>query len=99
MITVTINGKQIKLGEPVTILNAAKMAGIKIPTLCHHDLLEPFGGCRLCLVEIEKIPRLQTSCTMYITDGMVVHTETEQVIAARKAMLEFLLINHALDCP
>ena len=99
MITVTINDKQIKLGEPVTILNAAKMAGIKIPTLCHHYLLEPFGGCRLCLVEVEKVPRLQTSCTMYITDGMVVHTETEQVIAARKAMLEFLLINHALDCP
>jgi len=99
MIRVTINGKQIKLGEPVTILNAAKMAGIKIPTLCHHDLLEPFGGCRLCLVEVEKVPRLQTSCTMYIADGMVVHTETEQVVEARKAMLEFLLINHALDCP
>ncbi|MBI3593019.1 MAG: molybdopterin-dependent oxidoreductase, partial [Nitrospirae bacterium] len=99
MITVTINGKQIKLEKPVTILDAAKMAGIKIPTLCHHEMLEPYGGCRLCLVEIEKMPRLQTSCTLYITDGMVVYTETERVAEARKAMLEFLLINHALDCP
>ncbi len=99
MIAVKVNGKQIKLEKPVTILNAAKMAGIKIPTLCHHDLLESFGGCRLCLVEVEKVPRLQTSCTVYVTDGMVVWTETDRVIEARKAMLEFLLINHALDCP
>lgn len=99
MITVTINGKQLKVEKPVTVLDAAKIAGIKIPTLCHHDLLESFGGCRLCLVEVEKLPRLQTACTMYITDGMVVRTETERVIEARKAMLEFLLINHALDCP
>ncbi|MBF0557711.1 MAG: NADH-quinone oxidoreductase subunit NuoG [Nitrospirae bacterium] len=99
MITVTINGKQIKIEKAVTVLDAARIAGIKIPTLCHHDLLESFGGCRLCLVEVEKLPRLQTACTMYITDGMVVQTETERVVEARKAMLEFLLINHALDCP
>ncbi|MEW6117549.1 MAG: NADH-quinone oxidoreductase subunit NuoG [Nitrospirota bacterium] len=99
MITVTINEKQIKLEKPVTILEAAKVAGIKIPTLCHHEMLKPFGGCRLCLVEVEKLPRLQTACTLSVTDGMVVRTETERVIDARKAMLEFLLINHALDCP
>ena len=99
MITVTINGKQIKLEKPVSILDAAKMAGIKIPTLCHHKALEAYGGCRLCLVEIEKMPRLQASCTQFVTDGMVVWTETERVVEARKSVLEFLLINHALDCP
>lgn len=99
MITVTINGKKLLLEKPVTILDAAKRAGIHIPTLCHHEILDAFGGCRLCLVEIEKVPRLQTSCTMNVTDGMVVWTETEKVVEARKAMLEFLLINHALDCP
>lgn len=99
MITVTINGKVIRLEKPVTILEAARQAGIKIPTLCHHETLEPFGGCRLCLVEIENVPRLQTSCTQYVADGMAVWTETERVVEARKAILEFLLINHALDCP
>jgi NADH-quinone oxidoreductase chain G len=99
MITVTINGKKIALEKPVTILRAAEIAGIKIPTLCHHDMLEPYGGCRLCLVEIEKMPRLQTACTQHVTDGMVVWTETEKVVEARKGVLEFLLINHPLDCP
>jgi NADH-quinone oxidoreductase chain G len=99
MITVTINDKKITVAKPVTILQAARIAGIEIPTLCNHDLLEAFGGCRLCLVEVEKMPRLQTACTQYITDGMVVRTETEQVVQARKAMLEFLLINHPLECP
>ncbi len=99
MITVTINGKKIELEKPVTILEAAGMAGINIPTLCHHEMLEPYGGCRLCVVEVEKMPRLQTACTQYVIDGMVVWTETERVIEARKAVLEFLLINHPLDCP
>lgn len=99
MITVTINGKKIRFPKPVTILQAARTAGTKIPTLCHHEMLEPFGGCRLCLVEIEKMPRLQASCTQQITDGMVIWTETDRVVEARRAMLEFILINHALDCP
>lgn len=99
MITVAINGKKITLERPMTILDASASAGIKIPTLCHHEMLEPYGGCRLCIVEVEKMPRLQTSCTQYVTDGMVIWTETERVVAARKAMLEMLLINHPLDCP
>ncbi|RMG71561.1 MAG: 4Fe-4S dicluster domain-containing protein, partial [Nitrospirae bacterium] len=76
-----------------------RKAGIKIPTLCYFEGLKPFGGCRLCLVEVEKLPRLQTACTMMAADGMVVRTETEKIKAARRAMLEFLLINHPLDCP
>ena len=99
MITVTINGKKVLLEAPVTVLAAARTAGIHIPTLCHNDLLEAFGGCRLCLVEIEKVSRLQTACTQFVTDGMVVSTETDRVVEARRAVLEFLLINHPLDCP
>jgi NADH-quinone oxidoreductase chain G len=99
MITVTINDKEIQLEQPVTILEAAKEGGIKIPTLCYFEGLENFGGCRLCVVEVEKLPKLQTACTVMVTDGMVVRTESEAIIKARRAMLEFLLINHPLDCP
>jgi len=99
MITITINDKEINLEKPVTILEAARSAGIKIPTLCYLDGLEKFGGCRLCLVEVEKLPKLQTSCTVMVTDGMVVRTETEAIIKARRSILEFLLINHPLECP
>lgn len=99
MIRVTINGREIRLEKPVTVLEAAKTAGIKIPTLCHYPGLENYGGCRLCLVEVEKMPKLQTSCTLMVTDGMVVRTESEEIAKARRAMLEFLLINHPLECP
>ena len=99
MITININGKEIKLEKAVTILEAARSAGIKIPTLCYHEQLERYGGCRLCLVEIEKMPRLQTACTLMVTDGMVVRTETEAIAEVRRGILEFLLINHPLDCP
>jgi NADH-quinone oxidoreductase chain G len=99
MITVTINGKEISLEKPVTILEAAEMHGIKIPHFCYHPLLEKWGGCRMCLVEVERMPKLQTSCTLYVADGMVVKTESDEISKARKAMLEFVLINHPLDCP
>ncbi|MDA8082546.1 MAG: NADH-quinone oxidoreductase subunit NuoG [Nitrospiraceae bacterium] len=99
MITITINGKEIKLEKAMTVLEAARSAGIKIPTLCYHEQLEKYGGCRLCLVEVEKMPRLQTSCTLMVTDGMVVRTETEAIADVRRGILEFLLINHPLDCP
>ncbi len=99
MITVTINEKKITFEKPVTILHAAKSAGISIPTLCHHDILTPYGGCRLCLVEVERVPRLQTACSQHISDGMVVWTETKKVVEARRSVLELLLINHPLDCP
>ncbi|HTZ16941.1 MAG TPA: molybdopterin-dependent oxidoreductase [Dissulfurispiraceae bacterium] len=99
MINVTIDGKQSVLEKPVTILQAVRGAGIEVPTLCNHELLEAYGGCRLCLVEIDKVPRLQPSCTQYVTDGMVIRTNSETVLAARRAALEFILINHPLDCP
>ncbi|MDA8087576.1 MAG: 2Fe-2S iron-sulfur cluster-binding protein [Nitrospiraceae bacterium] len=99
MMTLTINGRKVELEAPVTILEAAKRNGIDIPTLCHHPALELWGGCRMCLVEVEKMPRLQTACTVRVADGMAVRTETPRVVAARKAILEFLLINHPLECP
>src|SRR4030065_1450138 len=99
MITITINGKGIKLEKAVTVLEAARSAGIKIPTLCYHEQLEKYGGCRLCLVEVEKIPRLQTACTLMVADGMTVRTETPQIADVRRGILEFFLINHPLDCP
>lgn len=99
MITVTIDGREIKLEKAVTILEAARSAGIKIPTLCYHRQLERYGGCRLCVVEVEKMPRLQTACTLMVTDGMIVRTETPAIADVRRGILEFLLINHPLDCP
>ncbi|MEK7307819.1 MAG: 2Fe-2S iron-sulfur cluster-binding protein, partial [Nitrospirota bacterium] len=99
MISITINEKEIQLDEPVTVLKAAKRAGIKIPTLCHHELLEAYGGCRLCVVEVERMPKLQNACTLMAADGMVIRTESEVISAVRRGILEFLLINHPLDCP
>ena len=99
MITININGKEIRLDEPMTVLKAAKKAGIQIPTLCHHDILKAYGGCRLCVVEIERMPKLQNSCTMMAADGMVIKTESDEISKVRRGILELLLINHPLDCP
>jgi NADH-quinone oxidoreductase chain G len=99
MITVTINGKDIQLDKQVTVLEATRGAGIKIPTLCNHELLKPHGGCRLCVVEIERMPKLQNSCTLLAADGMVIRTESEEISNVRRGILELLLINHPLDCP
>jgi len=99
MITLIINDKEIDLDKPMSILEAARQAGIKIPTLCHHDVLKPYGGCRLCVVEVERMPRLQNACQLMAAEGMVIKTESEEISAVRKSILEFLLINHPLDCP
>jgi NADH-quinone oxidoreductase chain G len=99
MITITINGKDIQLDEVMTVLEASRKAGIKIPTLCNHELLEPYGGCRLCVVEVERMPKLQNACTLLAADGMVVRTESEDISKVRRGILELLLINHPLDCP
>ena len=81
------------------MINAAKKAGIEIPAFCYYDGLALQAACRMCLVEIEKMPKLQPACTMPVAEGMVVHTDSEQVKGVRKGMLEFLLTNHPLDCP
>lgn len=99
LINVTINGQAIAVPKGTTIYNAAKQLGIDIPIFCYQDRMPPFGACRMCLVEVEKMPKLQASCTFEVTEGMVVHTESDFAIAGRKGIIEFLLINHPLDCP
>jgi NADH-quinone oxidoreductase subunit G len=98
-VTLTINGKEVTVAAGTLVIEAAKQAGTEIPSYCYYPGLTLQGACRMCLVAIEKMPKLQTACTTIATQGMVVHTETEEVKNARKAMLEFLLTNHPLDCP
>jgi NADH-quinone oxidoreductase chain G len=99
MVNVTIDEKQVTVEEGTTILTAAEKLGIEIPTFCYHDKLEAVGACRMCLVEVEKMWKLQVACATPVTEGMVVMTDTPKVKSARKGVLEFLLINHPLDCP
>jgi NADH-quinone oxidoreductase subunit G len=99
MPTLTIDGKEITVEKGTTIIQAAEKLGIEIPRYCYHPGLSIAGNCRMCLVEIEKSPKLQISCYTQAADGMVVHTTSEKVKAARQAILEFLLINHPVDCP
>ena len=80
LVNVTIDDKQIAVQSGMTILNAAKEAGIDIPTLCDHPALEPIGACRMCLVEVEKQRALQPACSFRVSEGMVVHTESEKVV-------------------
>jgi NADH-quinone oxidoreductase subunit G len=98
-VTLTIDGKEVKVPAGTLLIEAAKQAGIEIPSYCYYPGLTLQGACRMCLVAIEKMSKLQTACTTVVASGMVVHTETEEVKNARKAMLEFLLTNHPLDCP
>jgi NADH-quinone oxidoreductase chain G len=99
MITLTINNREVTIDRQMTVLDAARQAGIKIPTLCNHELLKPYGGCRLCVVEVERMPKLQNACSLLAADGMVVTTESDVIANVRRGILEFLLINHPLDCP
>jgi NADH-quinone oxidoreductase subunit G len=95
----TIDGRAVTVPAGTLLIEAAKQVGIEIPSYCYYPNLTLQGACRMCLVAIERMPKLQTACTTVVTNGMVVHTETEEVKNARKAMLEFLLTNHPLDCP
>jgi len=99
MINLKINGKEIQAKDGSTILKAALDNGIYIPHLCWDRRLEPYGGCRLCIVEVEGQRRLITSCAAPVEEGMVVWTETPKVVKARKTVLELLLLYHPLDCP
>src|SRR5258706_12408873 len=98
-VTLTIDGRQVTVEKGQTVLQAAIGAGISVPYYCYHPGLGVDGSCRVCIVKIEKMPKLQTSCSTTCTDGMVVHTRTPDVIEARAGVFEFLLINHPLDCP
>ena len=97
-IKLTINEQEVKAKKGMTVLEAAETAGIYIPTLCHHPDLEPYGGCRLCVVEIEKVRGFHPACTYPASDGMVVNTETEMVNNIRRTALELIMINHPSQC-
>lgn len=99
MINFTIDGQAVSVPKGTTVYSVAKQLGIDIPIFCYQDRMPPFGACRVCLVEVEKMPKLQTSCTLQATEGMVVKTQSKIAEEGRKSILEFLLINHPLDCP
>ncbi|MGI8429484.1 MAG: NADH-quinone oxidoreductase subunit NuoG [Solirubrobacteraceae bacterium] len=99
-IQLTIDGREIRATEGALLLEAAKHGDVEIPYFCYeHKLGQPVGACRMCLVEVEGIPKLQTSCSTPVKDGMVVNTHTERVRQAQNGIVEFLLVNHPLDCP
>jgi len=95
----TINGKEVEVPEGTNLIEAAKAAGADVPHYCYHPALSIAGQCRLCMVDIDKVPRPQIACNTQAAEGMVVHTETERVKETRRSMMEFHLINHPLDCP
>jgi predicted molibdopterin-dependent oxidoreductase YjgC len=99
VVKVTINGREVEAREGQTILEAARDAGVDIPTLCHDPRLEPYGACRLCLVEVEGARGPMASCGTKVREGMTVQTHTEKIVKLRKFILELLLTNHPLDCP
>jgi NADH-quinone oxidoreductase subunit G len=97
--TVIFDGKPVEVPKNVNLIEAARMAGVEIPHFCWHPRLSVVGQCRMCLVEIEGIPKIQAACTTPLKDGLSVKTTTEKVRQSRAATMEFLLINHPLDCP
>ena len=99
LITIKINQKEVEVNKNLTVMQACEIAGEEIPRFCYHDKLSIAGNCRMCLVEVEKAPKLMSSCTMPLMEGMSIITNSEKVKLGRKGVMEFLLINHPLDCP
>src|ERR1700760_4673962 len=99
LVKLTIDGREIQAAPGTLVIDAAKANGIGIPAFCYYEGLTLQAACRMCLVEVEKMPKLMTACTLPVAEGMVVRTDTPQVAMARKYTLEFLLTNHPLDCP
>ncbi len=95
----TIDGKEIEVPAGTTIIQAAEKLGINIPRYCYHPALPVSGNCRICMVEVEKQPKLQIACYTPVADGMSVKTTSQKVLDVRKTVLEFLLVNHPVDCP
>jgi NADH-quinone oxidoreductase subunit G len=98
-VNLTVDGKNVTAPSGTLLIEACKSAGIEVPSFCYYPGLSLQGACRMCVVKIEKMPKLQTACTTVITEGMIVATDSDEVRQARKAMVELLLGNHPLDCP
>ena len=99
MAKVTVDGKVVEVPNDANALEACRAAGVDVPHFCYHPRLSIVGQCRMCMVEVEGVPKIQASCTVPVRDGMVIKASTEKALAARNATMEFLLINHPLDCP
>jgi len=99
MAKVTVDGRTVEVPDSTNVLEACRAAGVDVPHFCYHPRLSVVGQCRMCMVEIEGVPKIQASCTVPVRDGMVVLASSEKALAARNATMEFLLINHPLDCP
>jgi len=98
-VNITVNGKKVTAPAGTLLIEACKSVGIEVPSFCYYPGLSLQGACRMCLVKVEKMPKLQTACTTVISEGMIVSTDSDEVKQARKSMLELLLANHPLDCP
>ena len=99
-VTFEIDGREVQAPEGTMLVDAAKHGDVEIPYFCYEPKLgQPVGACRMCLVEIEGMPKLQTACSTPVKDGMVVNTTSDRVKQAQNAVVEFLLVNHPLDCP
>ena len=98
-VTLTIDGRSVTVEKGKTVLQAAIESGVSVPYYCYHPGISIDGSCRVCIVKIEKMPKLQTSCSTVCTEGMVVSTRDAETVAARAGVFEFLLVNHPLDCP
>ena len=99
LVNLTVDGRPVTTPAGTLLIEACKVAGIEVPSFCYYPNLSLQGACRMCLVKIEKMPKLQTACTTVVSEGMVVTTESDEIKQARKSMLELLLGNHPLDCP
>ena len=98
-VKLTIDGREVAVEKGTTVLQAAIQSGISVPYYCYHPGIGIDGSCRVCIVKIEKMPKLQTSCSTTCAEGMIVSTQTPEVVQARAGVFEFLLVNHPLDCP
>lgn len=98
-VEVTVDGRKVMIEAGSSIIQAAQLAGVTIPRYCYHDKLAIAGNCRMCLVDVERMPKLIASCAMPVQNGMIVHTDSERVKKAREGVTELLLENHPLDCP
>src|SRR5258705_13336540 len=98
-VKITIDGQEVVTTKGKTVIQAADDVGIAVPGYCYHPKLSNGGNCRMCMVEIEKMPKLQIACNTQAAEGMSVLTQSPKVLAVRKSVLEFLLVNHPVDCP
>ena len=99
MLNIEIDGRKVEVAPGSTVLEAANVLGIYVPHFCYHKKLSIAANCRMCLVQVEKAPKPLPACATPVTDGMKVWTASEQAVTAQKGVMEFLLINHPLDCP